>query len=101
MENGTLPAGQDIKVPRDAVGQHLAQGWSLREDQSDAASDPSDGVTPSPVEPVGGEGWAVREDQGRAASDPPDGVPPPRVDPGGGDETSDPPAEVEQNQDDA
>lgn len=71
MENGTLPAGQDIKVPRDAVGQHLAQGWSVREDQSDAAGDPSDGVTPAPAEPVEG------------------------------DETSDPPAEVEQNQDDA
>lgn len=74
MENATLPAGQDIKVPRDAVGQHLAQGWSVREDQSDAASDPSDGVTAAPVEP------AELDEV---------------------DETTDPPAEVEQDQDDA
>lgn len=73
MENDTLPAGQDIKVPRDAVGQHLAQGWSVRKDQSDPASDPSDGVTPAPAEP------AELDEV----------------------ETSDPPAEVEQNQDDA
>lgn len=77
MENATLPAGQDIKVPRDAVGQHLAQGWSVREDQSDAASDPSDGVTPSPVEP------AELDEVDEVA------------------ETTDPPAGVEQDQDDA
>jgi hypothetical protein len=34
IEHPNLP-GQDVKIPRAALAQHMAQGWREREDQSD------------------------------------------------------------------
>lgn len=54
LENDTLPAGQDIQVPRESLGAYAAQGWRESEDQSDRATAES-GEAPALDEPAGAD----------------------------------------------
>ncbi|MDN5853519.1 MAG: hypothetical protein L0K86_11870 [Actinomycetia bacterium] len=48
LHHPDLPDGQDIKVPRDALGTYAASGWQIRPDQSDPV-DPDLTVDDDPV----------------------------------------------------